>query len=495
MAIDQQRSKGRPQSYKFDRGGTPTEFGPYIGEVRNNVDPVRSGRIQVYIKEFAGDNKDDVTLWRTLSYCPPFYGVTRHTGTDKGDGGFVGNQHSYGMWFTPPDIGTRVLCFFAGGDPDQGFYTGSIIELGLTHMIPGIAGTSNYKLENDGQKKLLSGIASLPTTEINNEDQAVAEGPRFFDNPKPVHASQATAYFQQGLIGDPVRGPVSSSSQRESPSRVYGVSTPGRPVYQGGLDDNDVKQKLESGEVKPQDVGIVGRRGGHSFVMDDGDINGSNNLMRIRTSKGHQITMSDDGDCFYITHANGQSWIELGKEGTVDVFSTNSVNVRTLGSINLHADADININAGGSINMKAAEDFRQQSTRMEIKTLESYHLQSDQVISILSDGTVAIAAVNQASVDGGDTLDMNAGSVGLNSRGSLPTVPVSKITENIFPDIIFVPNQGWSLGNTFTSITTRTTTHEPFGAHNLGIDVATNLTTQAPDEQRPPEGWNVARTS
>ena len=58
-----------------------------------------------------------------------------------------------------------------------------------------------------------------------------------------------------------------------------------------------------------------------------------------------------------------------------------------------------------------------------------------------------------------------------------------------------MPNQGWSLGNTFTSITTRTTTHEPFGAHNLGVDVATNLTTQAPDEQRPPEGWNVARTS
>lgn len=495
MAIDVQRSKGRPEAYKFDRGGTPTEFGPYIGEVTNNVDPVRSGRIQVYIKEFAGDNKTDVTLWKTLSYCPPFYGVTRHTGTDKGEGGFVGNQHSYGMWFTPPDIGTKVLCFFAGGNPDQGYYIGSIVEMGLTHMIPAIAATSKYKLENDGQKKLLSGTAQLPTTEINNEDQAVAEDPRFFDKDKPVHASQAAVFFQQGLITDNIRGPVSSSSQRESPSRVYGISTPGRPVYQGGLDDNDIKQKLEAGEVKPQDVSIVGRRGGHSFVMDDGDINGSDNMIRIRTSKGHQITMSDNGDCFYITHANGQSWIELGKEGTVDVFSTNSVNVRTLGSINLHADKDINLNAGGSINMRAVEDFRQQSTRMEIKTLESFHLHADQSISVLSDGTVAIAAVSQASLDGGDTLDLNAASVALNTRGSLPTQEIKKLVENVFPETIFEPNKGWGAGTPFNSIVTRTTTHEPYVGHNYGIDVVTNLTAGEPNEQKPPEGWNVSRTS
>jgi hypothetical protein len=218
-------------------------------------------------------------------------------------------------------------------------------------------------------------------------------------------------------------------------------------------------------------------------------------MIRIRTSKGHQITMSDNGDCFYITHANGQSWIELGKEGTVDVFSTNSVNVRTLGSINLHADKDINLNAGGSINMRAVEDFRQQSTRMEIKTLESFHLHSDQSISVLSDGTVAIAAVTQASVDGGNTLDVNAGSVGLNTRGSLPTQEIKKLVENVFPETIFEPNKGWGAGEPFNSIVTRTTTHEPYAGHNFGIDVVTNLTSGEPGEQKPPEGWNVSRTS
>jgi hypothetical protein len=127
------------------------------------------------------------------------------------------------------------------------------------------------------------------------------------------------------------------------------MSTPGRPVYQGGLGggvngDQDALKELNQETLA--DLKVIGRRGGHTFVMDDGTLTGNDSLVRIRTSKGHQITMSDDGNCFYITHANGQTWIELGQEGTVDVFATNSVNVRTQGTINLHADQDINMFAG-----------------------------------------------------------------------------------------------------------------------------------------------------
>jgi acetyltransferase-like isoleucine patch superfamily enzyme len=78
--------------------------------------------------------------------------------------------------------------------------------------------------------------------------------------------------------------------------------------------------------------------------------------MRFRTAKGHQIMMNDTQNFFYIAHANGQTWIELGAEGTVDIFSTNSVNVRTQGDINLHADRDINMFAGRNINMKSKEN-------------------------------------------------------------------------------------------------------------------------------------------
>ena len=78
MAENVQRSRGRTQNYKFDRGGMPAEMGPYIGIVVNNVDLTRSGRLQVYIEQFGASDKSgkpDLTntaLWRTVSYCPPF---------------------------------------------------------------------------------------------------------------------------------------------------------------------------------------------------------------------------------------------------------------------------------------------------------------------------------------------------------------------------------------------------------------------------------------
>jgi hypothetical protein len=58
MAENIQRSRGRASGYKFDRGGQPTEMGPYIGIVVNNVDNTRSGRLQVYIAEFGATDKE-----------------------------------------------------------------------------------------------------------------------------------------------------------------------------------------------------------------------------------------------------------------------------------------------------------------------------------------------------------------------------------------------------------------------------------------------------
>jgi hypothetical protein len=82
--------------------------------------------------------------------------------------------------------------------------------------------------------------------------------------------------------------------------------------------------------------------------------------------------MSDSGNFFYIVHANGQTWIEFGVEGTVDVYATNSVNIRTKGDINLHADRDINMFAGRYLKMKSMEDKMGQ-----IKKLKFYELLID----------------------------------------------------------------------------------------------------------------------
>lgn len=500
-----ERSRGQPRNYKFDRGGSPTEFGPFIGRVTNNIDPTRQGRLQVYIEQFAGPNPEDPSLWRTVSYCPPFYGATPRGGT-AGVGTYLnGNQQSYGMWFTPPDIGVNVLCFFVAGDPNQGYYVGCIPEQGINHMIPAIGSVprNQAQTQNNNQNVYFSSAPLLPVTEINNapSNPQINESPRFFDQPKPVHSYVAATLFQQGLINDPVRGTIGSSSQRESPSACYGMSTPGRAIYQGGLGggpngDRDALKEL-SGETLA-DLKVIARRGGHTFVMDDGTLTGDDNLIRIRTSKGHQITMSDDGNCFYITHANGQTWIELGQEGTVDVFATNSVNVRTQGTINLHADEDINMFAGKKINIKSVEGTAIQSDgSLNVACKKDLTLFASTQIGVKSNGTLALKG-KLASLEAAGPLALKGLPINLNGAPGLPINTPRGITKTLMPDTEFNSSTGWTVSATgLQSIVTRAPTHEPYPYHNQGVPVSVALeegqTTPPPDSPTLPDEWSITK--
>jgi hypothetical protein len=500
-----ERSRGQPRNYKFDRGGSPTEFGPFIGRVTNNIDPTRQGRLQVYIEQFAGPSPDDPSLWRTVSYCPPFYGATPKGGS-AGTGTYLdGNQQSYGMWFTPPDIGVSVLCFFVEGDPNQGFYVGCIPEQGINRMIPAIGSVPRNlaQTQNNNQATYFNNAPLLPVTEINNaaDNTAINENPRFFDQPKPVHSYVAATLFQQGLINDPVRGSIGSSSQRESPSACYGMSTPGRAIYQGGLGggpngDRDALKEL-SGETLA-DLKVIARRGGHTFVMDDGTLTGDDNLIRIRTSKGHQITMSDDGNCFYITHANGQTWIELGQEGTVDVFATNSVNVRTQGTINLHADQDINMYAGKKINIKSGEDTAIQSDgSLNVACKKDLTLFASAQIGVKSNGTLALKS-KIASVEASGPLSLKGLPLNLNGGAGLPVATPRGITKTLMPDTEFNSSTGWTVNATgLESIVTRAPTHEPYPYHNQGVPVSVSLeegqTSPPPDAPAMSNNWSITK--
>lgn len=481
MSDNIQRSKGRGASYKFDRGGMPTEMGPFIGVIKNNVDPTRAGRLQVYIEQFAGNNPNDKSLWRTVRYVPPFYGVTprNNASSTAGDGSFKGNPQSYGMWFTPPDIGVSVICFFVAGDPNQGYYIGCVPEPGVNHMIPAIGSSRKFITQGSEQEALASssGTKQLPVVELNTYNKSKLENPRFWAEAKPVHSYLFAILANQGLLADYIRGPISSSSQRESPSSVFGMSTPGRAIYQGGLGEKDIKSKLDSGALKISDVKIEGRRGGHSFVMDDGDLQGRDNLVRIRTAKGHQITMSDEADCFYFISANGQTWIELGSEGTVDIYSTNSVNVRSQGEINLHADKNININAGETLNIRAKNIQIEAEETAKLGAANDLTLYSKTKIGVLSDGTLTLNSNTGGWLSEG-ALNLKASPINLNSGSAPEKIETPKaITQYTLDDTKFAGAQeGWQVTpGTLKTIVPRAPTHEPYPYHNKGVPVEVNL--------------------
>lgn len=506
MSENEVRSRGRPQNYKFDRGGTPAEMGPFVGVVVGNVDNTRQGRLFVAIQEFGAVNKDgtpnltDKSLWRTVRYCPPFYGATplAGSGTSAGTGTYPGNRNTYGMWFTPPDLGVRVICFFVGGDPEQGYYLGVLPDEGQNHMVPAIGAVDNYVVGNKTQQAYFANDPRLPVAEINVQNKEVNNNPKFFDQKKPVHGYVAAVLFQQGLNKDLVRGPIASSSQRESPSACYGISTPGRAIYEGGLTDTTIREQLSSGTVSPESIKVIGRRGGHTLVMDDGALDGSDNLIRIRTAKGHQITMSDDGNAFYITHANGQTWLEFGQEGTVDVFATNSVNVRTQGTINLHADKDINMYAGEKINMKSKEALTIQSDdAISLACKKNLTLFAEAGLGIKTNGTLAVKS-KLGSIDGGAALNLKGLVVNLNGGPTLPVTTPKGLTKYLMPDTTFNSATGWEIQeDALESICTRAPTHEPWPYHNKGVQVKVELGGSAqnstPSAPAMPDGFRITK--
>lgn len=486
MATDVQRSRGRPTNYKFDRGGVPAEFGPFYGVVKNTTDSIRSGRIQVYIEAFSNGGENDPSKWITVSYMPQFFGSTPYNPAKTGVGKYIdGNSNSYGMWFTPPDVGITVLCVFVNGDRSQGFYIGVAPDQSIGHMVPAVGAApvrTQAVAENANQAKYFEGATQLPVVEINTNNIALEENSRFFDAPKPIQSVVAETMFRQGLIKDSQRGPISSSSQRESPSAVFGVSTPGPAVYKGGMQLGEIKKKVQTGELKPQDLNVIGRVGGHSIVMDDGDTDGNTRLIRFRTTAGHQITMSDSGDFFYITHANGLAWFELGSQGTLDVYATNSINLRTRGDINLHADRDINMYAGGSIKAKAAEDIKMQADAdLTMIAQTNLTLYSKSYIGVKADGSLALQSAS-GSWEGGSALAFSAGGIDFNGPTAAAVTAPNNLTTTILDDTKFSSATGWEVNTDgLESIVTRAPTHEPYPYHNKGVDVEILL-----EEGQPP---------
>jgi hypothetical protein len=507
MAENVVRDKGRPNQYKFDRGGSPTEMGPFIGIVVNNVDPTRSGRLQVYIEEFGDTEKSgkpnltDKSLWRTVSYCPPFFGSTPRNESQTSDdvGKFNVNNNSYGMWFVPPDTGVRVLCFFVAGDPNQGYYVGCIPQPQCNQMVPAIGAVpKEERLETNGAQLAYFNKAPLvPVTEINIANQGITDNPKFFDQKKPVHSYVAMTLFQQGLINDPVRGPINSSSQRESPSQCFGIITPGRGIYAGNLPFDKTFLRDVQNET-PEGAKITGRRGGHSLVMDDGDAKGKNNLVRLRTAHGHQILMSDDTNCFYIIHANGQTWLEFGQEGTVDVFSTNSVNVRTKGTINLHADEDVNIFAGNKLNMKSINGTTMQSDdTLDIASKGLMSIYSQFELGIKADGFLGIKT-DYLSAQSSTIVNLVGAAILLNSGPPTIVSTPDGITDYILPDTTFDSSTGWQVDPTaLRSIVSRAPTHEPYPYHNQGVKLNISLEegkpSSMPNAPQMPSGWSITK--
>jgi hypothetical protein len=259
--------------------------------------------------------------------------------------------------------------------------------------------------------------------------------------------------MNQGLDRDFARGAVSSSSMREVPSNVYGISTPGR------------RPGAAQSTVNP-DVTVF-RKGGHSFVMDDGDEGGKDQLIRLRTTNGHQIMMNDSENLVYIASASGAHWIEFSNNGQMNIFAYGGFNVRTAGVMNFHSDALINFQAP-AIKMNASGGDK--GNGIQISSDGSVSINSLLGASIKTDGPLSLTSVSMAHVAGGAMLSLSSlgvtrvnGSVlMLNCGIGLPGLPAFPMKKGSHPDVGQAGNTWAIKEGALESICTVVPAHEPW---------------------------------
>ena len=388
--------------------------GPYVGVVKVTVDPLKIGRLGVNIPALSNTTEPSATSIIWCHYLSPFYGskpLRAVSSTEPGN--YQKGQTSYGLWAVPPDVDTEVLVIFAKGENNENnaYWIGCIPQPKINKQVPGLGSTKRTlnarERARGGQTNY--GTEFLPSGDINRNFKAGQTLENSNKADLPINDLLADQLLKQGLVQDDVRGTTSSSASRETPSQVFGINTPG-PITENS---------------KPKNIGLEGRpiRAdrdlGHSFVMDDGAVDSTNQLTRLRTASGHQLLMHDTDGVVYLANGSGKAFIEMSRDGTISVYSANGIDFRSGTDFNLHSDTNINFHAKGNINFTAEQNV-QLNAEANVHTMAKNSIRNSSQGTLRSyAGTVlsSFSAGTQLHGSGGN-FDLAGAQVHLNSQSA-----------------------------------------------------------------------------
>src|ERR1035437_7724660 len=128
MPYNYPQTGGSTKGSQPDAGQGNPYTAPVFAIVKDNIDPVRSGRIRVYISGMSSSDPNDAQGWISVQMLTPFLGHTQgdiqpdDTYNDLGKEGtkttYLKNPTSYGFWYSPPDLESKVVVIFVDGDPN-----------------------------------------------------------------------------------------------------------------------------------------------------------------------------------------------------------------------------------------------------------------------------------------------------------------------------------------------------------------------------------------
>jgi hypothetical protein len=440
--------------------------GIYIGKVKS-IDS-RTGKLKVYILNLGNNRPDDPDSWQTVNYASPYLGYTIGEEGKNSNSIYV-TKKPYGFSMILPDIDNSVLCVFPDSSTSSEGFWFACVSPNLNHYsLPAHGSAKLSNIDKDtiprDMAKFLKPGGYYPVGEPNEINAYASSRPLSY--PKSLNPDLTMQYIIQGLDSDIHRGVITSSSQRDGVSSVFGFNTPGRPFKDQDLSKiyPNLQQLFDSGEIADKPfVKVTGRYAGHSFVMDDGDVFGKNQLTRWRTAAGHQILMNDNIGSIYVSNASGLSWVELTAQGDVLIWGARDVSVRAQGNIDMHADNSFRIDAK-NIEMFSEESIKMESqqqitmyatTSMSQHSSDEFSINTNNLLNVYSGGKSLFRSVGDTDIKG-DNIDLNSSTTGATS-----IIPTTLRRENV-PDAIF-EDTGWAVQDQILpTICQRVPTHEPY---------------------------------
>ena len=470
-----QSRKGGDKSFNSaDTRGVKEERGVVIGKVKVNSHPTSMGVLQVFVPGF-GDNANNreevISQWRSVRFATPFYSRTDALGRGSDE---TTVKSTGGMVYPCPDIGSTVLCLFPEGKNQEGVWFACVPDRYMMQSLPEASMTSNFdKTGAAGDMDAMVRHDKAPGLEFNDQENDVTKLTNFKKPKRGVNVTRSKQLKTQGIDQDEIRGLSTSNVMRETPSEVFGITTKGRRTDINGQDianRKDILDKLENGtDLSTSDAraveGRIARKQGHALVMDDGDIEGNNNLMRFRTAGGHQILLHDTEDLIYIGNSKGTSWVQMDANGQLDIFSKTSINLRSK-SMNFHADSTMKFHAGKQIQMVSGGSLHLEGKSMAnlYSDGQSFvyggggtHIKSGSSLNMSGSGTVGIKAGGKMDLQA-SCIALNGATGGASKQNSIPAQGKNDVKQD---------SKGFWVKNSGALQTTvdRAPTHEPFDAH------------------------------
>ncbi len=457
MAVDTSRMSRRGGDPDYDSGqirGIREERGIVEGIVKANVHPTHMGVISVFIPRF-GNDESNKEQWRQVKYCSPFYSRTNAAGPAEN---FLDVKTTGGIITPPPDLGTKVLCFFPDGRNAAGYYFACVPDTYMMQTIP----EASVNKDGEAGTEFNDDIDSNNIKKINN----------FTDPIRPLDVYTQGQLIAAGLETDTVRGTSTSTVMRESPSEVIGIASKGRRITNQGLDflqtyksqvqnPNTTDKKILQGLLNP-----TYRKKGHSIALDDGDIDGASNQIRFRTSTGHQILLNDSEGVIYISNRAGTAWVELGSAGTMDVYAKDSINFRTK-DFNVHADGNIKMHSKGYSQFVSDQQLQVQSkSQTVISSQGETGVSGSSGLHLQSGSDLRASSSSGMYLNTGGIMSVK-GSLVLLQGPPLPAKSAKNIPNTVQQDTQFDQAQGkWVIQDPLQTSVDRAVTHEPYPLHN-----------------------------